>query len=93
MPRGRAEAPPEPMPLYPSERRIVTELYGTDAAADMLRDWDGVATVLERDGLPPRDPLFGNRRYWPAVVAWLRRRNGLASAAGGFAPDGQEDWS
>lgn len=82
-----------PMPLYPSEDRIVTELYGPDAASAMSSGWDGVAKVLERDGLPKRDPLFGNRRFWPAVEAWLRRRNGLASTAGGFAPDGDENWT
>lgn len=81
-----------PIPLYPSEDRIVAELYGADGAQTMMRDWDGVAQVLERDGLPPRDPLFGNRRYWPAVEAWLRRRNGLASRLGGSAPDTGENW-
>lgn len=69
------------------------ELYGPDAASEMMKIWDGVAAVLERDGLPKRDPLFGYRRYWPAVREWLRRRNGLASHAGSFAPDGEENWS
>lgn len=82
-----------PMPLYPSEARIVVEIYGPDAAPQMEGAWDGVTAVLERDGLPKRDPLFGNRRYWPAVAAWLQRRNGLASRSGGFAPDGGEDWT
>ena len=82
-----------PMPLYPSEDRIVAELYGAEAASAMSGGWDGVAKVLERDGLPKRDPLFGNRRFWPAVEAWLRRRNGLASTTGGFAPDGDENWT
>ena len=33
---------------------------------------------LERDpAFPRRDPLFGGRRYWPAVVAFVRRRAGV----------------
>jgi hypothetical protein len=26
---------------------------------------------------PKKDPLFGDRRYWPAVKRWLDRHNGL----------------
>lgn len=80
------------MPLYPSESRIVAEIYG-ETAPEMAKSWDGVAAVLERDGLPKRDPMFGNRRYWPAVEAFLRRRNGLASPSGGSTPDGEENWT
>lgn len=33
---------------------------------------------LERDyGFPKKSPLFGGRRYWPAVKAWLDTHNGL----------------
>lgn len=28
-------------------------------------------------GFPQKDKLFGGRRYWPAVKAWLDHRNGL----------------
>jgi hypothetical protein len=28
-------------------------------------------------GFPRKQPLFDNRRYWPAVKAWLDKRNGL----------------
>lgn len=28
-------------------------------------------------GFPPKSPLFGGRRYWPAVRAWLDKHNGL----------------
>lgn len=85
----------EPVPLYPTEERIIREIFGQDAPRDLISSWDGIARVLERDGLPPRDPLFGNRRFWPSVQAWLRRRNGLTSPLGdsGFAPDGEENWT
>lgn len=28
-------------------------------------------------GFPKKQALFGGRRYWPAVKAWLDRHNGL----------------
>lgn len=37
-------------------------------------EFAGTLIVLERAGFPPKDPQFGNRRYWPAVKAWLDRR-------------------
>lgn len=34
---------------------------------------------LEKNwGFPPKSPIFGKRRYWPAVKAWLDRHNGLS---------------
>jgi hypothetical protein len=52
--------------------------------------------VLEREGFPPPDPLFGGR-YLPAVRAFLDRRYGLAAAltlpsSSPLAPDGAENW-
>ena len=33
---------------------------------------------LEKNyGFPKKSPLFGGRRYWPAVKAWLDKHNGL----------------
>lgn len=47
--------------------------------------------ALERaGGFPPRDPLFGGKRYWPAVDSFMRRRAGLNVP---LVPiDGQENW-
>jgi hypothetical protein len=28
---------------------------------------------------PPKDPLFGNKRYWPAVRAFLDARSGVTT--------------
>ncbi|MGO6665139.1 winged helix-turn-helix domain-containing protein [Rhizobium ruizarguesonis] len=42
-------------------------------------------------GFPVPDPLFANRRYWPACVAWLDRRYGLG-AQGLPGLDGVERW-
>lgn len=43
------------MPLYPTEARIVAALFGRGAAREMLKTWNGVSVVLEREGLPKRD--------------------------------------
>lgn len=57
--------------LYRTEEEIA-ELVGVG-----IEKWRAIARVLERDGLPKRDALFCDRRYWPAVKAFLDRREGL----------------
>ena len=52
--------------------------------------WTAMAQVLEREGLPQVDPLFGCR-YWPAVRAFFDRRSGL-SATAIRGVDGEETW-
>jgi hypothetical protein len=61
--------PIEPSSLYPDEDEIGRVVLGTKRK----REWKGLATTLERHGLPPIDPQFGGR-YWPAVRAFLDRR-------------------
>ena len=55
--------------------------------------WAGISIVLEREGLPRVDPLFGGR-YWPAVQSFFHRRAGLHSLpiAGPSVPDGKENF-
>ncbi|NTG94211.1 winged helix-turn-helix domain-containing protein [Rhizobium rhizogenes] len=50
--------------------------------------------ALMQAGFPIPDPLFANRRYWPACEAFLDRRYGLAAALGQGIPalDGEEKW-
>lgn len=47
-----------------------------------------------KSGFPIKDPLFAERRYWPAVKAWLDRRYGLHGSDfyGPYAPDEVEPW-
>ena len=43
-----------------------------------------VLTALDNDrrsGFPRKQELWGNRRYWPAVKAYLDRTNGLTMPA------------
>ena len=39
-----------------------------------LGEWAVAAAILEKHGLPRRDPPFGDRRHWPAVQEWLHKR-------------------
>jgi hypothetical protein len=40
-----------------------------------------ILPVLEtKHKFPPKQALFGGRRYWPAVKAWLDRHNGLPTS-------------
>lgn len=79
-----------------SNRRAIGELFlPEDEIARRLgqtpRDWESKAIVLEREGLPPKDPFFG-LRYWPAVRAFLDRRSGLQIASV-LGVDGRETWA
>jgi hypothetical protein len=38
-----------------------------------------VRELEKRQVFPPKDPLFGNKRYWPAVRAFLDARGGLTA--------------
>lgn len=51
--------------------------------------------ALTQAGFPPPDPLFANRRYWPACEAFLDRRYGLAPSSMQANPglDGEEKWN
>ena len=41
-----------------------------------------------RSGFPPKSDLWGNRRYWPAVLDWLDRSNGISGiGAARVAPE------
>lgn len=49
--------------------------------------WAAAARVLENSGMPRRDPLFGNRRCWPAVRDFLLdRARGKLAERGYSAP-------
>ena len=77
-----------------------TALFLTEAE---LADRLGVSTevfkialpALDKSGFPLPDPLFQNRRYWPACQAFLDKRYGLASSSLQANPglDGEEKWN
>ncbi|NTF62097.1 winged helix-turn-helix domain-containing protein [Agrobacterium rhizogenes] len=54
-----------------------------------------VLPAATKSGFPMKDPLFADRRYWPAVRAWLDHRYGLGAdgALRGLPSlDGAENW-
>lgn len=71
------------VPSIATLEREKDKLYLTDA--ELIRRLGVPEKVLrsmlpgleKRFGFPPKSPLFGERRYWPAVKAWLDRHNGL----------------
>lgn len=42
---------------------------------------------------PKRDPLFGNRRFWPAVRAFMLARSGVSMTGPPEPIDGKEDFN
>ncbi|MDK4730357.1 hypothetical protein [Rhizobium phaseoli] len=75
-------------PLYLPETAVAHRVLG----AKSKTQWDALAIVWEREGLPRIDPMTGCR-YWPAVRAFLDRRHGIASAQLPSTVDGAENWS
>jgi len=70
-------------PAVETIEREKDKLYLTDA--EMIRrlgvpekSLRSMLHALEsKYGFPPKQPFFGDRRYWPAVKAWLDKHNGL----------------
>lgn len=75
-------------PLYLSEAAVAHRVLGPRAKTQ----WDALAIVWEREGLPRIDPMTGCR-YWPAVRAFLDRRHGIGASQLPAGVDGVENWS
>lgn len=60
-----------------SDRLFVTEAECAERIGLSTEEYKRIVDGLERDGFPRKDPLFCNRRYWPAVRAFLDWRYGL----------------
>lgn len=60
------------MPVFVTDAEIIRRLgLGRDAGRRTLHM---LARLKE---FPQKDPLFGNRRFWPSVVQFLNRRHGV----------------
>jgi hypothetical protein len=75
--------------LYLTEAEIADRVMSGD---DRVQRWKGVAAMLERQGLPQKDPVFDNRRYWPAVRDFLDRRAARGATMAVSQPDTEENW-
>lgn len=80
-------APRAEMPLFPCEVDIARAVLGPGRVSE----WKAIAIILERQGLPRIDPMFGGR-YWPAVKAWFDRRAGIGPRLTPAVPGGRENW-
>lgn len=82
-----------PIALYPDEAALARAVVGPER----VKDWPSIAQQLERRGFPRVHPLMGGR-YFPAVLAFFQRDNGLplsadeqqATIAPSLKPDGEE---
>jgi hypothetical protein len=55
--------------LYLSDRQIIRRLgFGEKFGRRVLHELDKAHDGRAR--YPQKDPLFGNRRFWPAVLKW-----------------------
>ena len=95
----RLSLPLAGLPLYPNEKQIAVAILGPQRA----HEWKAKAALLEREGLPPIDPLMGGRS-WVATQRFFAMRDGLDPANPSesnspparrvryvpFAPDGRE---
>lgn len=64
-------ADPDPLtqyPLYISDKEIAARV------GVCHRTWAASLRKLESEGLPRKNPDFANKRFWPAVVAFLAQR-------------------
>ncbi len=76
-----------------SDALFVTEAQCADRLGLSLEQFKMALIAATKSGFPMKDPLFADRRYWPAVRAWLDRRYGLGDKDPFFeVPDGKESW-
>jgi hypothetical protein len=88
MSTSKRSAPPiglADLPLYASDDELGAAILGRARA----KEWSGIASALERKGLPPVDALHKGR-YVPAVKRWYDLRNGLGGNARLEPLDGKE---
>jgi hypothetical protein len=63
------------LPLFATDEQIGAALLGPSR----WREWEQMAPIRERAGLPPIDPTMGGR-YVPAVRAYFDNEYGLVGA-------------
>ncbi len=78
-----------------SDKLFVTEAECAERTGLSSDEFKLIVSTLEKSGFPLPDPVFKNRRYWPAVRVWLDRRYGMSEGRGLIgipALDGEENW-
>ena len=72
--------------LYVTDTELIQKL-----GVDKITGEIAIAGFSAEVGFPHKDPLLANRRYWPAVKAFLDRRSGISMEAPTVI-DGKENW-
>jgi hypothetical protein len=68
--------------LYVTDAELIRRLGVPEKIArQRLRELDAKHHLT---GFPQKQKLWGNRRYWPAVTAWLNKKSGLNPQSGGL---------
>ncbi|UXS96699.1 winged helix-turn-helix domain-containing protein [Agrobacterium tumefaciens] len=78
-----------------SDTLFVTEAQCAERLGLSLDQFKMALLTADKSGFPMKDPLFANRRYWPAVRIWLERRYGIGEERGQIGIpvlDGKENW-
>ncbi|WP_412063764.1 winged helix-turn-helix domain-containing protein [Rhizobium sp. SYY.PMSO] len=60
-----------------SDALFVTDAQCAERIGISTEEFKAIVPELTRQGFPVPDPLFGKRRYWPAVRVFLDRRYGM----------------
>lgn len=73
---------------------FVTEAQCAERLGLTTEQFKLVLPAATKSGFPMKDPLFADRRYWPAVRAWLDRRYSIGGSdvCGPYPPDEPEPW-
>lgn len=58
--------------LYLSDAELIRRIGVPDKTLRSI-----LPALESKFGFPKKQPLFGGRRYWPAVKTWLDKHNGL----------------
>ena len=58
--------------LYVTDAELIRRLGVPERQARAI-----IQALEQKAGFPKKQALWGNRRYWPAVKAYLDRTNGL----------------
>ena len=72
------------MPLWVTDEQLIK---ASGVPADKMKS---VIDFLDRQplsGFPKKNPLYGNRRYWPAVLEYWRVTNPVPTPKGQAVPE------
>jgi len=73
-------------PLYLTDTELARRI---GCPHSTLRDALSMFDRDPRSGFPKKQPLFGGRRYWPAVRDYFDKLNGLHRGQNGHEKSGQ----